>query len=173
MPIPSTRPIVTSRSTLAPLSIADAPFMFELMTSPLYLRFIGDRGLRTIEDTERYIDRYFLESIRKNGFGYFVARNADAEPLGTVGFMQKTYLKYPDIGFAFLPQFSGKGLAYEVSEAVLKYARDEWQLGNLDAVTDPDNLASQQLLKRLKFQFVQEIRHPEDQQLLQLFSTRV
>lgn len=173
MPVSNTAQIITLRTTLAPLSVADAPFMFELMTSPLYLRFIGDRGLGSIEDTERYIDSYFLESTRTHGFGYFVARNADAEPIGTVGFMQKEYLQCPDIGFAFLPQYSGIGLAYEVSEAALKYARDEWQLINLDAVTDTDNVASQNLLKRLNFQFVQEIRHPESHEYLQLYSLRV
>jgi ribosomal-protein-alanine N-acetyltransferase len=155
------------------LSVADAPFMFELMTSPLYLRFIGDRSLASIQDTERYIDSYFLKSTRTHSFGYFVATNANGTPIGTVGFMQKGYLQYPDIGFAFLPKFSGLGLAYEVSQAALKYARDEWQLTNLDAVTDCENVASQNLLRRLNFEFIQEISHPDDQQPIQLYGRRV
>ena len=173
MPVPNTVRITTLRTTLTPLSVADAPFMFELMTSPLYLRFIGDRGLASIQDAERYIDSYFLKSTRTHGFGYFVATNAIGAPVGTVGFMQKEYLNYPDIGFAFLPQFSGLGLAYEVSQAALEYARDEWQLINLDAVIDSDNVASKNLLNRLNFKFIEAIRHPEDQQYLQLYSLRV
>ncbi|MFT5138238.1 MAG: ribosomal-protein-alanine N-acetyltransferase [Arenicella sp.] len=165
--------IATSRTTLAPLSVADAPFMFELMMSPSYLRFIGDRGLASIQDTENYIDSYFLKSAITHGFGYFVATNAKGARVGTVGFMQKEYLKYPDIGFAFLPQFSGLGLAYEVSQAALEYARDEWHLTNLDAVTDSDNAASKNLLKRLNFEFIEEIRNPENQQCLQLYGIRV
>lgn len=173
MPIPSAAPIATLRTTLTPLSVADAPFMFELMTSPLYLRFIGDRGLASTQDAERYIDSYFLKSTRTHGFGYFVATNANGSPIGTVGFMQKGYLQYPDIGFAFLPQFSGLGLAYEVSQAALNYARDEWHLSNLDAVTDFENVALQNLLKRLNFKFIHEISHPDDQQPIQLYGLRV
>jgi RimJ/RimL family protein N-acetyltransferase len=173
MPIPNAAPIATLRTTLTPLSVADAPFMFELMTSPLYLRFIGDRSLASIQDAERYIDSYFLKSTRTHGFGYFVATNSNGVPIGTVGFMQKDYLQYPDIGFAFLPQFSGLGLAHEVSQAALKYARDEWQLTNVDAVTDRENVASQNLLERLNFKFIKEVSHPDDQRPIQLYGLRV
>ena len=173
MPILNTTQIATLRTTLTPLSVEDAPFMFELMTSPSYLRFVGDRGLASIQDTESYIASYFLKSTITQGFGYFVATNAKGAAVGTVGFMQKEYLKYPDIGFAFLPRFSGLGLAHEVSQAALGYAQDEWQLTNLDAVTDSDNVASQNLLKRLNFKFIEEIRNPENQQCLQLYGIRV
>ena len=87
--------------------------------------------------------------------------------------MQKDYLQNPDIGFAFLPQFSGLVLAHEVSQAALKYARDEWQLTNFDAVTDRENVASQNLLERLNFKFIKEISHPDDQRPIQLYGLRV
>lgn len=141
--------------------------MFELMTSPGYLRFVGDRGVNSVADAERYIAEYFLKSTKINGFGFFVARNNSSESMGVVGFLKKDYLRNPDIGFAFLPQYSGQGLAYEVCQTVLPHAQSNWIAGDIDAITDQENTASHRLLSKLHFKYLRDILHQD--QVLKLY----
>lgn len=45
----------TERLTLRLQTTDDADFILELMNDPTWLQFIGDRGLRTVEDACEYI----------------------------------------------------------------------------------------------------------------------
>lgn len=143
--------ILTSRTVLSPLSLSDAPFLYELMNSPAYLRFVGDRGLTSLQKTERYIEEYFLASQRKNGFGYFTASNQQGSKIGVVGFLKKDYLEHPDIGFAFLPEYQSQGLGFEVASKALEHATERYAMTAVDAVVAPENAASQALLEKLAF----------------------
>ena len=60
--------LVTERLTLRPLELGDAPFILELFNSETWLRFIGDRGIKTLEDAENFLNTMpFGYSRRKDG----------------------------------------------------------------------------------------------------------
>lgn len=144
----------TSRLGLGPLSTADAVFIQELVNTEGWIRFIGERNVHSPEEAEAYIQRILdNESIR-----YWVARlNADSSPVGVITFIQRDYLAFPDIGFAFLPRFSGQGYAFEAANTVLQHLMNAEGLTRILATTLPDNARSIQLLRRLGFSFEQEI----------------
>jgi len=64
-------PIVTERLTLREVTYDDAAFILELLNTPKFIRYIGDRGVRSIEDALRYIDERYLASYRENGYGLY------------------------------------------------------------------------------------------------------
>ncbi|MEM9490511.1 MAG: GNAT family N-acetyltransferase [Myxococcota bacterium] len=131
-------------------TLDDAPFVLELLRDPAYIRFIGDRGVRTLDEARNYIGYKFLESYRRNGFGMFLAKLRDGgETIGICGLVQRDFLEHPDIGFAFLPRFRGHGYAAEATEAVRHYARETLGLRRLFAITLPDNARSLRVLDRL------------------------
>ncbi|MEM7357743.1 MAG: GNAT family N-acetyltransferase [Pseudomonadota bacterium] len=166
-------PLLTARSVLTRLSVVDAEFLHELMNSPPYLQFVGDRGLDSVQKTERYINEYFLASQRKHRFGYFIASNRDGEKVGVVGFLKKDYLQYPDIGFAFLPGYQSQGLGYEVSNKVMEHAIENYAMTRIDAVVAPDNFVSQGLLQKLNFQAQGSIVVPGQEQQSLLYHWRM
>lgn len=112
----------TDRLILRWLSPEDAEFILRLLNEPSWLRFIGDKGVRTIEDARAYILKGPIDMYSRLGFGlYLVELKEPAFPIGMCGFIKRDSLEDVDIGFAFLPAYWGKGYAYEAAAAVMAY----------------------------------------------------
>ncbi|MGE3175437.1 MAG: GNAT family N-acetyltransferase [Planctomycetota bacterium] len=149
MPVPE---LVTDRLHLAPLIAADAPFALELLNEPDFVRFIGDRGVRTLDDARRYLDDGPLRSYRAHGFGLLrtALRDTD-EPVGICGLLWRDALPGPDLGFAFLHRHCGRGYATEAGRAVLDHAFAVLGLERVLAITSLDHPASRRVLHKLGF----------------------
>ena len=133
-----------------------------LLNEPSWLRFIGDRGVRTIDDAKDYIIQGPLAMYASLGFGLCTVELKDpACPVGICGLMKRDYLDAADIGFAFLPAYWGKGYAYEAATAILNFAKADLGLKRILATTRPDNIASQKLLEKLGLRFERLMGHPD------------
>ncbi|WP_298775621.1 GNAT family N-acetyltransferase [uncultured Shewanella sp.] len=144
----------TDRLRLREFTVEDAPFMYALMTSPLYLKNIGDRNIRSIEDAEAFLVSKIVKSYQDNGYGlYAVVLKQSNEVIGMSGFVRREGLPHTDIGFGFLPQFMGKGYAYEASKAVMDYAQNVLALDPILAITNKDNIRSITLLNKLGLEY--------------------
>ena len=121
-------------------------------------RYIGDRGVRSIDDALRYIDERYLASYRDFGYGHYgVVENASGKLIGACGFVRRDTLPGPDIGFSFLPEFEGKGYGFESATAVMKYGCEVLGFDKVLAITSLDNNASEKLLTKLGFTFDETI----------------
>ncbi len=149
----------TERLVLDMLSVADVDFIFELVNTAGWKRFIGDRNVHNSEDAKAYIEKI----LSNTAIHYRVVRLAEnGTPVGVVTLIQRDYLEHPDIGFAFLPQYAKNGYAFEASNAVLHNVCSPGKLQTVLATTIPDNSSSIQLLKKLGFAFRNEIRTGTD-----------
>ncbi len=161
----------TNRTTLRQLDPADAPFMLDLLNQPTFIKYIGDRKIRKIEQARDYIETRFIESYKKFGHGlYLVELKETGAPIGINGFVKRDSLPEPDIGFAFLPDYYGKGYALESSLALIDYGRDVLKMPRVLAITTQDNNASGKLLERIGLKFERLIIQPHDTEELKLFS---
>jgi len=150
-------------------SAADAEFIFRLLNSPKFLKYIGDRGVRSVDDARDFIESRYQQSYRDHGFGlYTVELKNSAESVGMCGFVRRNTLPAPDIGFAFLPEHEGKGYGFESASAVMKYGLEKLQFTEVLAITTPDNDASGILLGKLGFVFERLIENGDE--TLKLFS---
>ena len=155
----------TERLLLRSLTLADAPFIFELVNTAGWIQFIGDRNVHNHEDAERYIQKILSNS----DVHYQVVILQDEETaIGVVTLIKRNYLEHHDIGFAFLPAYGGKGYAFEAAAAVLTDLQKSREYTTLLATTLKENSTSIQLLKKLGFIFTREIINDHD--VLQLFS---
>lgn len=142
----------TERLSLREFDVGDAPFIRRLLNEPAFLRFIGDRGVRTDDDARAYLERVPLESYLRLGYGlYLVELVADGTPIGMCGLMRKPWLNAPDLAYAFLSEYGGRGYALEAARAVLDHARVTLKLDHVVAVVQPDNVRSIRLLEKLRF----------------------
>lgn len=148
-------------------SATDAEFIFALLNTPKFLQYIGDRGVRSAEDASVFIDERYRQSYRDHGFGlYAVELKDDAQTqIGLCGFVKRDHFEFPDIGFAFLPEFEGKGYGFESASAVMKYGRETLGFDHLLAITSLDNDVSGRLLEKLGFTFTGLIDSPENEKL--------
>jgi len=161
----------TERLILREFTLDDTPFIIELVNSPGWLQFIGDRNIKTEEQAREYLRSGPLQSYEKNGFGLsLVVLKADQSPIGMCGIIRRDSLENPDLGFAFLPAFEGKGLAYEMANATLAYAKNVLKLPVIFAITMPENKRSIKLLEKMGFQYSRTFISPADKVQLMLFS---
>ena len=161
----------TDRLILRHASLDDADFMLRLLNEPSFLRFIGDRGVRTLDDARRYIAERFVGSYERHGFGLWVVeRKALAGPIGISGLVKRDALPDPDIGFAFLPEFWSSGYAYESATAVKEYALTTLRLPRLLAITNDDNERSIRIVEKLGLEFERMLSLQSDQKEVRLFA---
>lgn len=145
----------TERLLLRPFTIDDAGFVLTLLNEPSFLRFIGDKNVRTLDDARQYLLTGPIGSYERNDFGLLLIELKDSHtPIGMCGLLKREELPAPDIGFAFLPDYWGRGFALEAATAVMKDARERLTLDQILAIVNPDNDASIKLLERLGLRFV-------------------
>ena len=160
----------TERLFLRPLTVDDAEFILTLLNDPSFLRYIGDKQVRNLEDARRYILNGPVASYEQNGFGLQLVELKDGQtPIGICGVLKRKELPDPDIGFALLPAFCNKGFGFESASAVMKDARERLKLTRILAITSLDNDASIQLLERLGFSFERVMELTEGGEQLKLF----
>ena len=161
----------TKRLTLREFTSADAQFIIQLLNSPGWIEFIGDRNVRTDEQAINYLLNGPIKSYDENGFGLsLVETKADKKPIGMCGLIKRSHLEHPDIGFAFLPEFTGKGFAYEIANATVVFAKEVLKMPCVLAVTIPTNTASIKLLGKIGLKFIKTISFPNETEELMLFS---
>jgi ribosomal-protein-alanine N-acetyltransferase len=156
----------TERLCLRLVDTPDATFIMELVNTKGWLQFIGNRNINSKEEAERYIDKL---KATENLF-YWVVRIKDTcTPTGIISFLKRDYLEHFDIGFAFLPQYSGNGYAYEAAHNVLLAVKEDPKYSTVLATTIPENMRSIKLLEKLLLKFDKEIQIGE--QTLHIYST--
>lgn len=162
----------TERLILREIIEADAEFVLDLLNQPSFIKYIGDRNVRTPEQAREFIENRYRASYAEHGFGLYTVELKEINaPIGICGFVKRDNLPEADIGFAFLPQFERKGYAFESASAVLEYGRKTLKLGRVLAITSTDNESSGRLLEKLGFEFEGSIKNNDEQ--LKLFSSDV
>ncbi len=158
----------TERLILRELTRTDADFIITLLNSPGWLQFIGDRNVRTPEEARTYLENGPMRSYRVNGFGLWLAAlKSTKTPIGMCGLIKREGLDDIDIGFAFLPEFSGQGFGSEAAFATLEYGQNILHLKRIVGITNPDNIFSIKLLQKIGLTFEKRIKlTPESEELL-------
>ena len=161
----------TERLILRRVNVEDTQFILTVLNEPSFLRYIGDKKVRNLEDARRYILDGPIASYERHGFGLYVVELKESnEPIGVCGLLKRDELPAPDIGFAFLPAFWNRGFASEAAAEVLRDARERFTLERVLAITSLDNDASIRLLERLGFKFQQARKMSSTGEQVKLFA---
>lgn len=161
----------TERLIICQLTIQDAAFVFSLLNTPTWIQFIGDRGIRNIDEARNYLLNGPIASYKRLGFGLYLIKLKDGDvPIGMSGLIKRDGLEHVDIGFALHPDYTGKGYAFESTAAIMVYAHDQLKLSEIDAITTEDNLHSISLLKKIGLQYKKMVTLPGNQKDYMLFS---
>ncbi len=167
--------ITTARLNLCHVSKEDARFIIELLNTPGWIQFISNRNsITTLEAAENYIVSVLIKGYEMFGFGlYLVKLKGKNISIGLCGLVKRGSLEHADIGFAFLPEFFGKGYAFESAVAVIKYAVKNLGMKKVLAITNTDNIKSVRLLEKLGLKFEKKIRLPGESKEVLLYSLKL
>jgi RimJ/RimL family protein N-acetyltransferase len=151
----------TERLRLRRLTLDDAALMLSIWNDPAFVRYVADRGIRTLDAAREALREGVLPQYASYGYGpYRLALRGSREPIGICGLFRREGFDDPDIGFALLPAYCGGGYAFEAAGAVVDYARNDLGIGRLLAIVSPANAASVRLIGKLGLRFERMHRMP-------------
>jgi RimJ/RimL family protein N-acetyltransferase len=163
----------TERLLITPTALNDSSFILELMNTPKWIKFVGERNLHSIKDAEKYIEQKMVPQLNVLGYSnYTVSLKSNKTKIGTCGLYNREGLTGVDIGFAFLPLYEKFGYAFESSNRLKQAAFSEFGITELSAITIKENVSSQNLILKLGFSFNKMIRIPNDPEDLMLYSLK-
>jgi RimJ/RimL family protein N-acetyltransferase len=162
----------TPRLIISKITLKDSKFFLELVNSPHWLKYIGDRNIKTVNDAKTYLQNVTLKSYADFGFGFYKLqfKKDIKKTIGICGLVKREQLEDVEIGFALLPEYENKGYGFEASLAVLDLAKDMFLLKKITAITLPTNKSSIKLLEKLGLSFEKTIKPFDDGVELLLFA---
>ena len=164
----------TERLILKPTDLEDLDFLLEILNTPKYYKFIGDRKVRTLEDAENYFNQRIFPQFEKLGFGnYTVMLKSDGTKIGFCGVYVRPNLETPDIGFAFFEAYEGKGYAYESSNFIKNMVKTDFGIKKLGGITVEYNHSSRKLLEKLGLKFQKKFFMEGDPEELMYYETEL
>lgn len=148
--------------------------MLAIWNDPAFVRHVGDRGIRTIEEARTAMEEGAFKLYENFGYGpYCMVLKTDGTCIGICGLFRRDNLDDPDIGFSVLPDYCGAGFASEAATAVVAHARDDLGIETLTAIVSPENIASIGLIKKLGLSFDRGITMPGEDDEISLYSMRL
>ncbi len=161
----------TERLIISKITLKDVTFFLELINTPHWIKYIGDKKVRTISEAKRYLKNGILKSYKEEGFGFYKLsfKNEGLNAIGICGLVNRKELEDVDIGFALLPKYEGRGFGIEASIEIMKLAHHKFGLKKVTAITLPKNLNSIKLLKKLGLKYQKTVIPFEDGKELLLF----
>jgi RimJ/RimL family protein N-acetyltransferase len=144
----------TPRLSLRRLEFADAPFLVTLLNQPSFIANIGDRGVRNVEDAHGYLREGPMAMYERHGFGlWLLSRRSDGAPVGMCGLLRRETLPDVDVGYALMPEFWGRGYAFEAVDATLRHGAKAFGLTRVIGVVSEGNTASIRVLEKAGMRF--------------------
>jgi RimJ/RimL family protein N-acetyltransferase len=160
----------TERLDLRELTFEDDAFILGLLNEPGFLRYIGDKGVRSLSDARDYIQKGPRDTYARYGYGLYATCLKDGTPVGMCGLVRRAGLDDPDLGFAFLSRYWGQGYAVESAGEVLRCAFGPLKLPRVVAITALDNSASIAVLQKVGMKFSSLVRLSQGADQLRLFT---
>ena len=140
----------TERLLIRPTLEKDADLIYQLMNTPKFIKYVGNRNINSIKDAVKYIRNKMLPQLRSDGYSnYSLIIKNNGEKIGTCGLYNRDGIDGVDIGFGLLPQYERFGYAHESSLRLMKAAFEEFKIEEIKAITSKDNISSQRLLEKL------------------------
>ncbi|WP_149303655.1 GNAT family N-acetyltransferase [Pareuzebyella sediminis] len=153
----------TERLIIRPTTEDDADLLFELLNSPKWLQYIGDRKVKSLASAKEYVKTRIYPQLERLGYsGYTLISKMDHQKIGSCGLYDREGLDGIDIGFALLPKYEQQGFAFEASHRLLHAAFHEFGIHSISAITKRENIASRKLLEKLGLQLSGTISLPND-----------
>lgn len=87
--------VETERLLISKVSLIDAPFFVELMNTPHWLKYIGDRNIKSVKEAEEHLKNGILKSYKINGFGLYkiLLKAENNKTIGTAGLIKKRTIR--------------------------------------------------------------------------------
>ena len=155
---PMDKVIATERLVLRRFVEDDLDAFFLLTSHPEIIRYAQAQPMPSREAALEYMRAAPFHDYAVHGYGRFACVwKPSGAVIGFSGIKYVPEIGETELGYRFLPQFWGQGLATEAGRASIDFARDDVGLRRLVAMVHPDNLASARVVTRLGFKVERQL----------------
>lgn len=145
--------IETERLVLREITMDDIEDMFRLHSNSDVQKYTGDPLIETLEEMEKAI-RTRISDYEKYGYGRWAAfLKNEMQFAGWAGLAYLPEFDEIDLGYRFLPEYWGSGLATEVSREILNFGFDKLKLRKIIAIAMKENKASIRVMEKVGMEF--------------------
>ncbi|MCB9169540.1 MAG: GNAT family N-acetyltransferase [Flavobacteriales bacterium] len=144
--------LCTERLTLRAIVEQDATALWRLRSDERVMRHVGRPRTATVEDAQRMIRDVQAQQHAGTSISWAIGLDGNGPLIGTIGYYRLQPEHYRgELGYLLHPDHWGKGLMGEALEAVIAFGFRNIGLHGIEALTDPENRASNRLLERHGF----------------------
>lgn len=145
--------IETDRLLLREITLDDAEDLFKLHSNAEVQKYTGEPVVESIEEIEKAIQGR-ISDYEQYGFGRWATfLKHEMQFVGWAGLAYLPEFDEIDLGYRFLPEFWGKGIATEASQAILTYGFDTLDLSKIIAIAMKENTASISVMEKVGMEF--------------------
>ncbi len=142
----------TERLLIRPFQLGDEDGVLEFSSTPQVVEYTGDIVRSSLEEAKDLIENVWLKDYATFGYGRFaVIYKPDDKLIGFCGFKFISEVGMTDLGYRFLPEYWGKGIATESSIKMLEFGFSVLKLSKVFGTVYPQNPASSVVLRKLGF----------------------
>ena len=151
--------LTTERLQLRQIQPADAKAFFAIKSDREVMDFYGDEIHQSLEETYTLIQQLHDSYDRHEALFWGITLKGQDTIIGSCAFIAfNPDFHYAEIGYELNRAYWRQGIIAEAISAILTYGFTELQLHRIEAVTDPRNTPSQNLLLKLGFTYEGNLR---------------
>ncbi len=156
--------IETERLILRELLSTDDERMFELDSDPEVHTFLGNKPVKSIEESRAIIQSVQQQYI-DNGIGrWAVVEKSSGSFVGWTGLklikeLTNNHIDFYDVGYRLIKKYWGKGYATESAKASVQYGFEQMQLNEIFGITHVENIKSKRALEKCGLKFIETFEH--------------
>lgn len=142
----------TERFILRPIEISDAKEVFHYFSKDEVTKYYDLDTFEDVKEAKILIVNWQKKYLKKEGIRWGIATKEENKIIGSCGYhnWEKTHFK-AEIGFEVAPDFWRKGIMIEVLQPIIRYGFELMDLNRIEALFDPDNIASKKTLEKAGF----------------------
>jgi RimJ/RimL family protein N-acetyltransferase len=151
--------IDTGRLVLRRFVPDDLDAFYELGSRPEVIRYAQSTPIASREAALEFMKAAPFHDYATHGYGRFACVwKPTGAVIGFSGIKFVPEINDNELGYRFLPEYWGRGLATEAGRASIDFARSVLGLKRLVALVHPENAASARVLDKLGFSIEKQIR---------------
>ncbi len=139
----------TPRLFLREFVLEDAEEVLELHSNPEVQKYTGQPNVTSVNEVEKTIRETWVREYKKYGFARWATiHKGNNRFIGWAGLKYLPEFDAIDLGYRFIPEYWGQGIATEISLAIIKYGFESLNLQRIIGIAMLENRASIKVLEK-------------------------
>ncbi len=142
--------IETERLILRPFVESDYQAVYDFASDDEVQKYTGQKSITSVEEAKAIIKNSFYKDYATYGYGrWAVIYKPDNRLIGFNGLKFMPEVNDTDIGYRYLKEYWGKGIATEAAKPMIKYGFEHLNLEKIIGIAMHENVASCKVLEKL------------------------